>query len=83
MTVTASWMTAIHHNAVNAFHDALNSIDANISFTVEHEANRQLLFLHTLTIRRNNTIHVTVYRKPTHTDRYLEYINLIMTEDTN
>jgi hypothetical protein len=24
MTATASWMTVIHHNAVNAFHDALN-----------------------------------------------------------
>jgi hypothetical protein len=63
----------IKKNAVESFHQTVNSIDTDISFSVEHESNGQLSFLDTLTIRRNNVIHVTVYRKPTHTDIYLDY----------
>ena len=63
----------IKKNAVHSFHQTLNSVDPDISFTVEHESNEQLPFLDSLTIRRNNMIHVTVYRKPTHTDRYLDF----------
>ncbi|CAH3158687.1 unnamed protein product, partial [Pocillopora meandrina] len=56
-----------------AFHDTLNSIDANISFTIEIESDNKISFLDTLVTRRNGTIAVDVYRKPTHTDRYLDY----------
>jgi hypothetical protein len=58
---------------VESSHQTLDSIDTDIYFTVEHEYNGQLPFLDTLTIRRNSVIHVTVYRKPTHADRYLDY----------
>ena len=51
----------------------LNSIDTNISFTIETECNGKIAFLDTLVSRRNGAIVVDVYRKPTHTDRYLDF----------
>ena len=57
----------IGKNDVSAFHGTLNSIDSNISFTIETS------FLDTLVSRRNGVIVVNVYRKPTHTDRYLDF----------
>ena len=47
--------------------------DANISLTIEIECDGKKSFLDTLVTRRNCTIAVDVYRKPTHTDRYLDY----------
>ena len=44
-----------------------SSIDTNISFTIETQCNGTLLS------RRNGVIAVDVYRKPTHTDRYLDF----------
>ena len=64
----------IKKDNVPAFHDTLNSIDANISFTIEIESDNKISFLDTLVTRRNGTIAVDVYRKPTHTDRYLDHI---------
>jgi len=58
---------------VLAFHDTLNSIDTDILFTIETECNRKISFLDTLVSRRNGVITVDVYRKPTHTDRYLDF----------
>ena len=58
---------------VSYFHDTLNSIDTNISFTIETECNGKISFLDTLVSRRNGVIVVDVYRKPTHTDRYLDF----------
>ena len=58
---------------VSAFHDTLNSIDTNISFTIETECNGKISFLDTLVSRRNGVIAVDVYRKPTYTDRYLDF----------
>ena len=58
---------------VSSFHDTLNSIDTNISFTIETECNGKIAFLDTLVSRRNGAIIVDVYRKPTHTDRYLDF----------
>ena len=63
----------IGKNDVSAFHDTLNSIDSNISFTIETECNGNISFLDTLVSRRNGVIVVNVYRKPTHTDRYLDF----------
>ena len=37
----------IKKSAVLSFHDTLNSIDPNISFTVAHEQNGQIAFLDT------------------------------------
>ena len=54
-------------------HYLINSIDTNISFTIKTECNRKIAFLDTLVSRRNGAIVVDVYRKPTHTDRYLDF----------
>ena len=63
----------IKKNAVSSFHDSLNSIDPHISLTIEHENNCQISFLDTLVSRDNGKLPINVYRKPTHTDRYLDF----------
>ena len=63
----------IKRNAVNAFHTTLNSIDPHISFTIEEESDQQIAFLDTLVSRKDNTIIIGVYRKATHTERYLDF----------
>ena len=55
------------------FHDHLNSIDPNIQFTKEIEEDNRLSFLDTTTSRVRGHVQVSVYRKPTHTDKYLDY----------
>ena len=65
--------TIINKNAITSFHDTLNSIDPHIKFTIEHEKDEQIAFLDMLISRRNNSISIHVYRKPTYTDRYLDY----------
>jgi hypothetical protein len=54
------------------FLDFLNSQHRNIQFTMEIEQNNQLPFLDVL-VKKNEdgTLGHRVYRKPTHTDRYL------------
>ena len=63
----------IGKEGVLALHDTLNSIDTDISFTIETECNRKISFLDTLVSHRNGVIVVDVYRKPTHTERYLDF----------
>ena len=66
--------SCLKKNQVDAFHQHLNSINANIHFTLELEdANGYgLPFLDSVTSRRGTAIQVEVYRKLTHTDRYLD-----------
>ena len=54
----------------NFFHH-INNLHQNIKFTMEEESNGELAFLDTLLKRNNGEISVLVYRKPTHTDQYL------------
>ena len=63
----------IKKDAVSSFHDTLNSIDPKIAFTIEEENNGQISFLDTLVSRKNGVTSIDVYRKPTHTDRYLDF----------
>ncbi|CAG9563496.1 unnamed protein product [Danaus chrysippus] len=64
--------TILNKNKTSAFLNHLNSINNKIQFTIELEANNSLAFLDILVIRNpDNTLGHTVYRKPTHTDRYL------------
>ena len=52
----------------------LNSIDPHIKFTVEQpNAEGAIPFLDTLLQPKGEDISVSVYRKPTHTDRYLDF----------
>ena len=44
-----------------------------ISFTIEEENNNQIAFLDPLVSRKDNALIVDVHRKPTHTDRYLDF----------
>ena len=58
---------------VNQLQKHLNSIDPRIKFTIALPGTDGFPFLDTLTKPTPNSIESTVYRKPTHTDRYLDY----------
>ena len=63
----------IKKHSVSKFYDTLNAVDPKISLTLETENNGQISFLDTLITRKNGTITIGVYRKPTHTDGYLDF----------
>jgi hypothetical protein len=63
---------------IDKFHCHLNSINQNIQFTIEMpsltEHGQQIPFLDTiLTIDNDRNVEVDVYRKSTHTNRYLSF----------
>ena len=63
-------------NKVTDFHQHLNSIETSIQFTVELEKERKLPFPDVLLIRNTDgSIDTSVYRKPTHTDKYLSFFS--------
>ena len=55
------------------FLNHLNSLRSSISFTMELEEDGQLPFLDVLVKRRGGGLSTTVFRKKTHTDRYIHY----------
>ena len=68
---TIAWIKPEYINIVKK---ELNSFNPNISFT--HEIQNEscnLPFLDVCVIIKDNTIHTTVYRKPTNTDIYLHW----------
>ena len=69
--------SCLKKDQVDKFHKHLNSINPHIQFTLELEnSNGQgLPFLDTFTTRRDTEIQVDVCRKPTHTDRYLDFLS--------
>ena len=67
-------MTRIQETEIDSFTNHLNSIDDSIQFTSEVEQEGKISFLDTLVTRTaNNTMETSVYRKPTHTDQYLNF----------
>ena len=66
--------TVLPADDVQRFLDHLNGVEPSIRFTVEVESDGKLPFLNVL-LRHNpdGSVSTTVYRKPSHTDRYLDF----------
>ena len=64
--------SATRKDKVNKLQEHINSLDPHIKFTIGLPGTGGLSFLDTLTKPPSNSIESTVYRKPTHTDRYLD-----------
>ena len=60
---------------LDSFLTHLNNMRPSIQFTMEIEKDGRLPFLDTEVMRNQNdgTAYTVVYRKPTHTDRYIHY----------
>ena len=66
--------TDLYRQYVKKFHAHLNSIDPHIQITYEVEQDGSISFLDTKTTRPSDgSITVSVYRKLTNTDRYLDF----------
>ena len=65
--------SATRKDQVNKLQEHPNSIDPHIKFTIELPGTDGLPFLDTLNKTTPTSIESTVYRKPTHTGRYLDY----------
>ena len=65
--------SATRKDQVQKLHEPLKSIDPHIKFTIELPGTDRLPFPDTLTKSTPNTITSTVFRKPTHMDRYLDH----------
>ena len=65
--------SASRKDDISQLQEHLYSIDPHIKFTIELPGTDGLPFLDTLTKPTPNSIESTVYRKLTHTDRYLDY----------
>ena len=63
----------IKRRTLTSFYNLLNSIDLHIKSTMEQELEGKLSFLDTLITRNYGSLLFNVYRKPTHTDRHLDY----------
>ena len=66
----------VKKDGVQKLTDHINTIDksGSIKFTYEEETEGKLPFLDTLIVKKEaGTVKLLVYRKPTHTDQYLNY----------
>ncbi len=67
-------LSVIKTSSIEHFTEHLNRQHPSIQWTSELEENRSLPMLDTLTSRREDgSLKFSVYRKPTHTDQYLQY----------
>ena len=58
---------------IGTFHKHLNTQHQNIKFIVEVEENNKLSFLDIQVTRNGTKLNTSVYRKTTHTDRYIPF----------
>ena len=64
----------LKNGSENVFLEHLNNIRPSIQFTMQLEENGVMPFLDCELHRRNDgSLDVTVFRKPTHTDRYMNF----------
>ena len=63
--------------SVESFHETLNSLCPTIGFTLERESEQRTLpFLDCcVKVDEQNKFRVSIYRKPTHSDLYLNYLS--------
>ncbi|XP_072019530.1 uncharacterized protein [Amphiura filiformis] len=69
-------LEVINKDCVQQLTDHINQVDksGSIKFTFEQESQGSLPFLDTLIVKKDDgTVKLLVYRKPTHTDQYLNY----------
>ena len=69
--------SCLRKDQVDQFHKHLSSINSNIQFTlkIENTHGQGLPFLDTITSTHGTDIQVDVYRKPTHTECYLDFFS--------
>ncbi len=66
--------TVLQKYDVSEFTEHINNIDKNIKFTIEEPENNAIAFLDTkVTVKNDGSTKIQVYRKPTHTDQYLNW----------
>ena len=65
----------LHKEHADKFHEHINSICQHIQFTMETEQNSSLPFLDVLVSHSNDVICTDIYKKPTHTNRYLNFFS--------
>ena len=64
----------VETNQIALFHDHLNTISSSIKFAKELESEGTLSFLDVAVIwKTDGTLSTDIYRKPTHTGRYLSF----------
>ena len=62
-----------HEGLMKEFHCHLNGLNPSIQFTVEKETEGRIAFLDVKLEKKGTKVHTSVFRKKTHTDRYLNF----------
>ena len=71
--VDDTWVI-VKFSELDNFFTHINQVDNNIKFTQEGLTDNKLPFLDCLvTVNQDRTLSVSVFRKPTHTDQYLQF----------